>query len=184
MNRILLAAVCLFSFSACRVSENASSPPAARSGLKKPRPVAADFTVPSIKGASVDLASLRGKVVIIDFWATWCGPCVYEIPGFINLKNKYAKDGFEIIGLSVDRDKSVVADFVRAKKINYPVAFADADLQEKYGGIRGIPTTFLIDREGRIVEKIVGAHEESFFDKKIKELLEAASPPKAEGGVK
>ena len=169
---LLLPAAFFLSFSACRVSENASDEKASPRVAKAPRPAAADFTVPSINGGSVSLSSLRGKVVIIDFWATWCGPCVYEIPGFIKLKNKYEKDGFEIIGLSVDRDKGAVLDFVRQKEINYPVAFADGELQEKYGGIRGIPTTFLIDRAGRIADKIVGAHEESFFDKKIKDLLE------------
>ncbi len=172
MNRILLAAVIFLSFSACRVSETGSDETSSPRSVKAPRPAAADFTVTSINGAPVSLASLKGKVVLLDFWATWCGPCVYEIPAFINLKNKYGKDGFEIIGLSVDRDKSAVTDFVREKGINYPVAFADGDLQEKYGGIRGIPTTFLIDRSGRIADKIVGAHEESFFDKKIKKLLE------------
>ncbi|MEA2081379.1 MAG: TlpA disulfide reductase family protein [Elusimicrobiota bacterium] len=168
MNKILLSAVLLFFFSACRVSEPASPP----ENVRVPRPVSADFTVPLINGRSFSLSSFRGKVVLIDFWATWCGPCVYEIPGFINLKNKYGRDGFEIIGFSVDRDKAAAVNFARAKGMNYPVAFADAELQQKYGGIRAIPTTFLIDREGRIAEKIVGAHEESFFDKKIKDLLE------------
>ncbi|MBA3066306.1 TlpA family protein disulfide reductase [bacterium] len=171
MKMILLAAVFFLSFSACRVSENGAGEASSLSGKKAQRRTAADFTVPSINGASVNLASLRGKVIIIDFWATWCGPCVYEIPGFINLKNKYAKDGFEIIGLSVDRDKAAVMDFVRQKGINYPVAFADGDLQDQYGGIKGIPTTFFIDRSGRIADKIVGAHEEIFFENKIKELL-------------
>lgn len=170
MKKFLMAMAIVLSFSACGVDENGGSA-STRSSVNAPRAAAAGFSLPSVNGGTVSLSELRGKVVLIDFWATWCGPCVYEIPAFINLKNKYAKDGFEIIGLSVDRDRSQMTAFIREKGINYPIAYADAELQEKYGGIRGIPTTFFIDKKGRIAEKVVGAHEENFFDKKIKDLL-------------
>ncbi|PKN00422.1 MAG: TlpA family protein disulfide reductase [Elusimicrobia bacterium HGW-Elusimicrobia-2] len=170
MDRVLLAALFFLSFSACRVSENGGNA-STRSSVNEPRAAAAGFSLPSVTGGTVSLSELKGKVVLIDFWATWCGPCVYKIPAFINLKNKYAKDGFEIIGLSVDRGRSQMTGFIREKGINYPIVYADAELQEKYGGIRGIPTTFFIDKKGRIAEKVVGGNEEIFFDKKIKDLL-------------
>jgi peroxiredoxin len=135
------------------------------------RPSAADFSLPAVNGGIVSLSGLKGKVVVVDFWAMWCRPCVWEIPSFVKLKHRYAADGFEIIGLSVDRDRSRMAEFIRRYGINYPIVYADGELQEKYGGIRGIPTTFFIDKRGRIAEKVVGAHEESFFDGKIRELL-------------
>lgn len=170
MKKILLAGILILAFSACRSGgDGEAGSSAAAQALE--RPIAADFSLPAVNGGSVSLSALKGKVVLIDFWATWCGPCVYEIPAFINLKNKYAKDGFEIVGLSVDRDRSQMADFIRKHGINYPIVYADAELQEQYGGIRGIPTTFFVDRQGRISEKVVGAHDESFFDKRIRELL-------------
>jgi thiol-disulfide isomerase/thioredoxin len=132
---------------------------------------APDFTVSTIDGRSVSLASLKGKVVIIDFWATWCGPCVYEIPGFIRLYEKYKDRGLEIIGLSVDRNRSAVVDFARRKGINYHIAFADRDIQAKYGGIQAIPTTFFIDRDGNIAGSVVGARDEAFFEEEVKKLL-------------
>ena len=153
---------------------SAESQPSAPAAVKAPAAEyrkAPDFTLQSIAGSALSLSSYRGKIVIIDFWATWCGPCVSEIPGFIRLKSKYSPQGFEIIGISVDRDRSAVVNFAKEKKINYPIVFADSRVQSDYGGIRGIPTTFIIDRQGRIRDKVVGARGETFFDAKIAELM-------------
>jgi len=167
-------------FSGCRSEEVAEIPESSQkarlaghseSGETKVLPPAPDFTVSSIDGRTIKLSSLKGKVVLIDFWATWCGPCVYEIPGFIKLYDKYNEKGLEIIGLSVDRDRKAVVDFVKKRGVNYTVAFADGEIQENYGGIRGIPTTFFVDREGRIAKHVVGARGEAFFENEIIKLL-------------
>jgi len=158
-------------FCGCRGGEVTDSSVSGKTTETKALPAAPDFEVTAIDGKVIKLSSLKGKVVVIDFWATWCGPCVYEIPGFINLYNKYNERGLEIIGFSVDRDQKAVIDFAKNKGVNYPIAFADGEMQEDYGGIQGIPTTFFVDREGRITGKVVGARDEAFFEKEIIKLL-------------
>ncbi|MCD6412848.1 MAG: TlpA family protein disulfide reductase [Elusimicrobia bacterium] len=136
------------------------------------RPSAADFTVSAIDGRTISLSSLKGKVVIVNFWATWCGPCVYEIPGLVKVYDKYKDRGLEIIGLSVDRSRSSVVKFASRKGINYPIAFADRDMLRAYGGIQAIPTTFFIDKNGKIADSVVGARDEAFFESEIKKLIQ------------
>lgn len=158
-------------FCGCRGGEVTGSPVSGKATETKALPAAPDFEVSALDGKVIKLSALKGKVVVIDFWATWCGPCVYEIPGFINLYNKYNKKGLEIIGFSVDRDRQAVFDFVKNKGVNYPIAFADDELQEKFGGIQGLPTTFFVDKAGRIAGRVVGARDEAFFEKEIIKLL-------------
>jgi len=155
-------------FSGCRGGEKAG---ASESSEKAAVSTAPDFTVSALDGRTIKLSSLKGKVVLIDFWATWCGPCVYEIPGFIKLYDKYNERGLEIIGLSVDRDRKAVVDFAEKRGVNYPIAFADGEIQENYGGIRAIPVTVFVDREGRIAKSVVGARDEAFFENEIIKLL-------------
>lgn len=143
--------------------------PSAPAGSRKP---AADFNVKTLSGTSLKLSSLKGKVVLIDFWATWCPPCRAEIPAFKELYDQYKGKGLEILGLSVDQDgEAAVRPFAQQNGINYPLAIADQALTEAYGGIRGIPTTFLIDKQGRIAQKYVGGHEKEVFEKEIQALL-------------
>ena len=134
---------------------------------------APEFTLKTAKdGKTVKLSDFKGKVRIVDFWATWCPPCRGEIPHFVALQKKYQKKGLEVIGLSVDRDgPEVVNKFAKEQGINYTSLMADDTVMSAYGGIRGIPTTFVIDREGNIVKKYVGGTEEAEFEKVIKDLL-------------
>ncbi|MCK4353136.1 TlpA family protein disulfide reductase [candidate division WOR-3 bacterium] len=133
---------------------------------------APDFTLPELGGEQFTFSSLKGKVIILDFWATWCGPCRVEIPDFISLYKKYKDKGLEIIGISLDRDKeSAVAPFARQMGINYIIVFGGKEVTEKYGGIRGIPTTFIIDQKGNIFKKYVGVRTKNIFEADIKELL-------------
>lgn len=149
----------------------------------KPVPAAA-FKLTDIKGKEVSLAKYKGKVIILDFWATWCPPCRAEIPDFVALQKQYGKKGLVVIGLSLDRDseksdaKTVVSDFCKKNKINYPVAIVDKTVADSYGGIQYIPTTFIINRAGMIVQKYVGGQKREVFENDIKPLLAEKAPRK------
>ncbi len=137
------------------------------------RAAAPDFTVTALDGKAIRLSALKGKVVILDFWATWCPPCKAEIPHFIELQNAYGPKGLEIIGLSVDQEgPEVVRAFVRENGVNYAMAMAGPELVQLYGGIRGIPTTFLLDKEGRVAKKLVGYQDKQVFESQIRVLLD------------
>lgn len=134
--------------------------------------LAPDFKVTRINGETFSLSAHKGKVVLIDFWATWCPPCIAEIPHFNELYAAYKPRGFEMIGLSVDQGgRKVVEPFVVSRGVTYPVAMADDALVDAYGGIRGLPTSFLIDKQGRIAEKFLGYREKQVFEAAIKRLL-------------
>jgi peroxiredoxin len=133
---------------------------------------APDFTLDRIEGGQLKLSDLRGKVVIIDFWATWCPPCVQEIPDFIELYKTYKDKGFEMVGISVDRGGvSVVNDFVAKNKVNYPVVMGSMDVVNAYQVFTGIPTTFIVNRQGQIVDKVIGSQSKEYFENYIKKLL-------------
>lgn len=151
-----------------------SAPAQAESGKKlAPISKANDFALKrSADGKTVKLSDMKGKVRLVDFWATWCPPCKEEIPGFISLQKKYQAKGLEIIGVSVDRGgPAVVNAFVKDSGINYTSLMSDSATETAYGGIRSIPTTFLIDREGNIVKKYLGARPTEEFEADIKALL-------------
>lgn len=133
--------------------------------------LAPEFSLTDIDGQKLDLADFRGKVVILDFWATWCGPCRIEIPGFVDLENRYRDQGLAVIGISLDSEIDPVRPFYKEFRMNYSVALGDEKLAELYGGIYAMPTTFLIGRDGRIYRKHLGATDPEVFEEEIKELL-------------
>jgi len=123
--------------------------------FRDPKPAPA-FTVRDLEGREIAPASLRGKVVIVNFWATWCGPCRAEIPDLVALQEKY-KDTLQVIGISEDEaGVDVVKRFAAEHKINYPVAMTTPEIEKMYPGISALPTSFIIDRESRVVQKHVG----------------------------
>ncbi len=136
-------------------------------------PFAPQFSLTEISGQKLNLADYKGKVVLLDFWATWCGPCRIEIPAFVELQNRYRDQGFAIIGISLDDGPEPVRDFYKQFKMNYPVAMDDQKVSALFGGILGLPTTFVIGRDGRIYSKHTGAEDPAVFEKEIKELLTA-----------
>ena len=147
----------------------------------KDHPLAPDFSLTDISGKKFNLSDYKGKVVILDFWATWCGPCLVEIPGFISLQKRYANEGLAVVGISMDSGQEQVVDFYRQYNMNYRVAVGDARLEELYGGIIGLPTTFVIGRDGRVYAKHEGAMDVSVFEEEVKQLL--AAPADAEAAA-
>lgn len=125
-----------------------------------------------LEGKLVSSEDFKGKVVVLDFWATWCPPCRAEIPGYVDLYKKYGKDRLAIIGVSLDEaGPKVVQQFVTKFGVNYPIVMGDDAVQSAFGGMEAIPTTFLIDQNGRIRDKKVGAEPTESYEKKIAALL-------------
>ncbi len=126
----------------------------------------------TLDGKAIGTEQLKGKVVVVDFWATWCGPCIHEIPGYIALQKKYADRGLVIVGLSVDQQGAdAVAKFMSSRGINYPIALATPEVISSFGDIEAIPTTLLIDRDGQIRHRKVGAMETADYEKLIASVL-------------
>lgn len=135
--------------------------PAASVAARRPAP---DFALTDITGAPLRLADHRGKVVLLNFWATWCPPCVREIPDLVALREELGPDRVEVLGISLDTTgEDGVREFVRRHGVTYPVAVDTANVSASYGGVSGIPTTFVIDAEGRVVKTIVGPRSKSGF---------------------
>lgn len=133
---------------------------------------APNWEIKDVNGKTVHSTDFKGKVVILDFWATWCAPCRMEIPGFIALQKKYAQRGLRVIGASVDEGgTAMVKQFMKKLGMNYPVVLTNKKMQDQFGGIEVVPTTFIIDREGRIVKKHVGLTDQSEFEAEIRPLL-------------
>lgn len=132
---------------------------------------APDFTLADMDGKSVSLSDYEGKVIILNFWATWCAPCREEIPGFIELQTKYNED-LVILGISVDQDgPTVVPRFAERFGINYPVLYANSKVVSDYGGITGIPTSFVLDRDLVIQRLYVGYRPSFVFERDVQSLI-------------
>lgn len=138
--------------------------------------LAPEFELEDVKGGKLSLASLRGKAVVINFWATWCAPCKIEIPWLVELQNKYGPRGLQIVGVAEDDSgKDSIAAFAREMGMNYPVLLADENIATRYGNVEGLPTTFYIGRDGRVVEHSAGLTGYSEIEESIQKAL--AAPP-------
>jgi thiol-disulfide isomerase/thioredoxin len=136
------------------------------------RTAAPDWQLTDLNGKPVKLSDFRGKVVLLDFWATWCAPCRIEIPHFVELQKQYGNKGLTVIGVSLDEQgPQVVKEFAKRFGVTYPIVIGNEKAVEAYGGIDAIPTTFVIDRQGRIVSRHMGYDDKAVFEKEIQSLL-------------
>jgi thiol-disulfide isomerase/thioredoxin len=133
--------------------------------------VAPPFAVKGIDGSTVNLAATRGKVVLLNFWATWCGPCRMEVPDLVELQKKY-QDRLQVIGLVIDdADEDAVRKFAKRYSINYPVAMATDEMRFQFGGVPALPTSFIIDAQGRVVQKHIGLRDPELYEMEVRALL-------------
>ena len=139
-----------------------------------PRKPAPDFELKTLDGRTVKLSDFRGKAMVVNFWATYCGPCRVEMPWLIDFYERYKTQGLEIVGVSMDDgDQEQVAAFVKELNVNYTIVMGNHAVRDSYGGARFLPQTFLVDREGRIIKSIVGIKSRNDFEESIKLLLDA-----------
>jgi cytochrome c biogenesis protein CcmG/thiol:disulfide interchange protein DsbE len=146
---------------------------AAQASNRKPAP---DFTLKDGGGMDVKLSGFRGKVVLLNFWATWCGPCQLEIPWFVEFEQQFRSQGLEVVGVSMDEDGwKVVKPFVSEHKMNYRVVLGDDSVGQLYGGVENLPTTYLIDRNGDVAFVHVGLAGKNEYKDEIQRLLASQS---------
>lgn len=142
-------------------------------GLKLSSP-APDFTLESLTGNNLSLSDYHGKLVLLNFWATWCAPCKIPTPRFIELQNAYGPQGLQIIGVALDEDatKAEIAEFADKMRVNYPILIGNEKVARAYGGIPAMPASFFIGRDGKIIDKIIGIKEKDEFEISIQRALE------------
>ncbi len=151
---------------------------AAQAQVKPTLTKAPDFRLTALDGSRVTLSEYRGKVVLLDFWATWCVPCQTEVPRFISFQNRFGSKGFQVIGVSMDDSEVPVRKFHDKFKINYPIAMGTAQVAEAYGGILGLPVTYLVAPDGSVAKKYEGSADLDQMEKDIEQLISLSDKPK------
>jgi thiol-disulfide isomerase/thioredoxin len=145
--------------------------------------MAPDFTLESLDGKNTKLSDYRGKAVLLNFWATWCGPCKIEMPWFVDLQKQYGDQGLQIVGVAMDdSSKEDIAKFAKEMGVNYPVLIGKESVGDQYGGVPGLPESFFIGRDGKIVDRIMGLKGKAEIEDAIKKALntQALSQPGVE----
>ena len=139
-------------------------------GKSTPAP---DFTLEKLDGGSMKLSDLRGKAVLLNFWATWCGPCKIETPWLVELQNQYRSEGLQVVGVAMDDSgKDEIAKFAKDMGVNYPVLLGKEAVGDAYGGVPALPETFFIGRDGKIVDRIIGLKGRADIEDSIKKALD------------
>jgi peroxiredoxin len=138
--------------------------------------IAPDFTLQSLDGKTVRLSDFRGKPVVLNFWATWCGPCKIEMPWFVDLQKQYGPAGLQFLGVAMD-DASTkdIAEFAESMKVNYPILIGKESVGDAYGGVQFLPETFYIDRNGKVIDKAFGLKGRGEIEDAIKKILAPSS---------
>lgn len=155
-----------------KATADAKAAPAAPLAALPKIGAAPQWSLKDLEGKVVSSEELKGKVVVLDFWATWCPPCRAEIPGYVELQKQYGKDGLVIVGASADEaGPAVVKEFAAKMGINYTMLMADEAISTAFGGVEALPTTFLIDRNGHIRDRKVGMEHKAEYEQKILAVL-------------
>lgn len=181
---VVVAAVALMLFTGVRMVRT-------RAGVVKVKPVgkngsvAPDFQLKSLDGTEVRLSDFRGKAVLLNFWATWCAPCKIEMPWFVDLQKQYAAQGLQVIGVAMDDSgEDTIAKFAKQMAVNYPVLIGKEAVGDAYGGVEFLPTTFIIDRQGKVVDRMFGLVSRSEFEDNVKKALGPGAPPAAQASAR
>jgi peroxiredoxin len=170
---VVIAGMLYFGYHEARRSPSAQVSGSVMSGFNKPAP---DFTLESLDGKNVSLSDLRGKAVLLNFWATWCAPCKIEMPWFVDLQREYGSQGLQIVGVAMDdSSKEDIAKFAKDMGVNYPVLLGKEAVGEAYGGVPALPESFFIGRNGKIVDKIIGLKGKAEIEDAIKKALNTPS---------
>lgn len=150
-------------------------------GRRKPAP---DFVLKDLNGNTAKLSDYRGKIVLLNFWATWCGPCKIEIPWFIEFEQSFKDRNFAVLGISMDDDGwESVKPYVEQRKINYRVMIGTEEISQQYGGVDSLPTTFILDRDGRIAAVHIGLVGKGEYQNEILNLLDASKTSSQRGDL-
>jgi thiol-disulfide isomerase/thioredoxin len=154
-------------------ADAAAGAPAAWSCPANAKPANLNFVLKDLNDKDVKLSSLKGKVILLDFWATWCGPCKVEIPWFVEFQSKYAQRGLEVVGVLTEDTADKARPFARQWKMNYTILQGNNrdDVDDAYGPMFGLPVTVVISRDGKVCAKHVGLSSKDAFEKEIKSLL-------------
>ena len=133
---------------------------------------APDFALASLDGKTLKLSDFHGKAVLLNFWATWCEPCKIEMPWFIDLQKKYGAQGFQVVGVAMDdASPSDIADFAKKMGVNYPIVIGKEAVGDQYGGLPYLPSTFYIDRDGKVIERVFGLVSRSEIESNIQKAM-------------
>jgi thiol-disulfide isomerase/thioredoxin len=165
----IASGLCIVALLACATSSAAGEVCDA-----KPSPAKLNFTFKDVNDAKVKLADFKGKLIVLNFWATWCGPCKTEIPSFVELQSQYADKGVQFIGLSVDDTSAKLKPYVEAHKMNYPVLQGRGhdDVLDAFGPVKALPVTVLINRDGSICKRHAGPVEKDILDSELKAIVQ------------
>ena len=169
---LLLMAAALLALTACVQDATPDYRDTVQAASNEERKPAPDFTLKDAEGRDVKLSDYKGKVVLLNFWATWCGPCKIEMPWFVEFQRKYKDRGFSVIAVSLDDEGwEVVRPFADRLELNFPVVVGSNEMADKYGGVAALPTSFIIDKEGLIVTSHMGLVGRGAYEEDIEALL-------------